>query len=308
MSFRVPACVARHQHKLVSAAIDRCHLIYDNRDSLDAPVKNAHGNVVLPALPFLLQSLDEEESGNPRILSRRRADFLQGFLSAWLVMISSASYRSKAILSRRHAARGQDPFMSLREWEQLAGLVPEGGYAKSKRTRTLADGSKVEVEVEEAGDRIERYTRLMREMGMLHESKQNREKLADGRYRSAGAAIKRIVWKGLYAFGGRFAQLARAVQRHVKDKIDKERKDQADLDEKIREQFDEQERRRALYAEGDDGGDELEAAEPARAPGAPDPTIMDDVHDAHPTWTPPQIMEEARNIEARLRAETADTS
>lgn len=308
MSFRVPPCVASHRHKLVSAAIDRCHLIYNNRDHLDAPVKDAHGNVVLPALPFLLQGMDEEESGDPRILSRRRADFLQGFLSALLVAISSVSYRSKAILSRRHAKRGEDPFMSLREWEELAVLVPEGGYAKSKRTRTLADGSKAEVEVEEAGDRIERYTRLMREMGLLHESKQNREKLADGRHRSAGAAIKRIVWKALYAFGGRFAQIARAVQRHVREKLAQERKHDAEVDEKIREQFDEQERRRALYEEGDDGGAELEAAEPRRAPGAPDPTIMDDVHDAHPTWTPPQIMDEARNIEARLRAETPDTS
>lgn len=306
MSFRVPAAVAAHRHKLVTAAIARAHLIYDNRDRLDQPLKDQHGRVVLPALPFLLQALHEDPDGDPMILSRRRADFLQGFLSAWLVMIAFAHYRSKAILSRHFETRA-DPFMSLREWERLAGLVPEGGYAPSTRTRTNADGSKVQVEVEEAGDRIERYTRLMREIGLLHESKQNRERLDDGRHRAAGAAIRRIVWKGLYAFGGELANLARRVQEHVRVGIDKARKAEAAADERMRAQLDRQERARRLVDEGDDGA-EL-AAEPApRAPGAPDPTIMDDVHDAHPEWTLPQIMAEARRIEAAIAAGDDDTS
>lgn len=315
MSFRVPAFVARHRHKLIKHAIDRARLIYDNRDRLKEPVRDVNGRELLPALPFLLQGLDEEEDGDPRILSRRRADFLQGFMSAWLVMLASASHRSKAVLSRQHAQRGRDPFMSLREWEHLADLLPRDnsgqlvGYTKSKRLRTQADGSIVQVEVEEAGDRIERYTRLMRDLGMLHETKQNRERLDDGRHRASGAAIRRVVWKKLYAFGGPFAKVARRLQRWVKQQIEKDREHQAAADDRFREQFEEQAGRRALYDEGDEGAElEVPDAPAPRAPGAPDPTIMDDVHEAHPTWTAPQVIAEARRIEAQLDAGDADTS
>ncbi len=303
MSFRVPAAVVAHRGKLLKAAIDRAHLIYDNCDRLDRPLKDEHGATILPALPFLLRALDKEEDGSPRNLTRRRRDFLQGFLSAWLVMISSTSHRSRAILSRRFET-STDKFMSLREWERLAELAPKGGYAPSLRTRTQADGTKVQVEVEEAGDRIERYTRLMRELGMLHETKQHRARLDDGRHRAAGAGIRRIVWKGLYAFGGKLASLAKWMQDTARKKADKEREDQAKTDEQIRRQFEEQER---LLDERDDV-DEL-AADPApRGPGAPDPTLMDDVHDAHPDWTPTQIIAEARRLEAEIAAVAVDTS
>jgi hypothetical protein len=304
VSFVRPECAEVHRHPLVAAMGDTCSLAFDRRDSLNEPYKDIHGKVLLPAMPWLLDRPGlRDGDGNPRQLSKARADWLQNFFSLWLVIISNASYRSKAILSPHHASRGAEPFMSLREMEHLAGL---GGYAPSQRWRPLTEMPEIEIKVkfDDAGDCVERATWFMRKAGLLFETKQNREELPDGRHRATGAGVRRIVWASLYKwFGHRVANIARKVQQGVTAKLKKDLAARAAADETFRQALEQEENRRALFEKFDDGA-ELDAPEPApHAPGAPDPTILDDVHEAHPDWTIAQLNDEARRIELAIAAD-----
>lgn len=306
MKFRVPAIAARHRHPLVKALIIQCELIYARRDCLDAPYKDVHGKVLLPAMPWLLdRPWLQDKEGTPRKLSKARADWLQGLLSVWLVIVCTASYRSKAVLSPHHATRGTDPHLPLLELQKLAEVGPEDGYTKPWRWRTLAEMPEVEVKVkvEEAGDLVERATWFLRQNQHLFRTKQNREELADGRHRATGAGVRRIVWAAMYKWGHRVANVARKVQRGITAKLKKDREAQAAADETFQQALEQEESRRALFEEYDDGAQLEDEPEAPRAPGAPDPTILDDVHEAHPDWTFTQLADEARRIELAIAAE-----
>lgn len=305
MSFRVPAFAARHRHALVKAAIPVAKLIYDHRHSLDRPLRDVHGHTVLPALPHLrLRPLQGETTEQ---LDKRRADFMQGLLSVWLVMLGSISYESKAVLARAHAT-APDPFMSLRELAELAELV-DPKYSTTRKL-TQADGTSIEVAYRDPGDRVERITRFMRAVGMISETKQHREEKADGRHRATGNGIRRVVFKvACFVFGGRFAQIARDVHGAAMKKKEQRRLAQAEADDQFRA---------ALGSYGNRQGlDELTIGEPdtsppaARAPGQPDPVLLDLVHDEHPDWDYPRLAAEARRLEAigiEVRGPPDDTS
>lgn len=307
--FLVPAYAARHRHPLVKHAIPVAHLLWEHRHHLDQAIKDVHGHTILPALPHLrLRPLKGETTEQ---LKKRRSDFMQAFLAVWLVQLGSISYRSKAVLSRGHST-SPDPFMSLRELAELAELVTPDYVVLRKVPQP--DGTIAEVVYRDPGDRVERVTRFQRAIGMIGDTKQHREKKPDGRFRAAGAGIRRMIFKvACYAFGGQLAKTARNVHALEMQKAEAQRVAQAEADEAFRAALAEQEAR-----QGGRYGEHLEEmGEPAdpepiyRVAGQPDPVIADQVASDHPTWELHQILAEAREIERHIYESTGppgDTS
>lgn len=280
--FVVPHRAAVHRHALVRAAVETLSLMFEHRADLGRPIRNAHGNIIVRALPELLVRPFPGESSKE--LEQRRADWMQRLLETMLVAIACCDFRRKVLRVPEfdQLGPGEDSMLSLRRWAAEVGLS-EADYV-------------------DPVNGIERAVRFLGYLGFITKTKQWRERKPDGAFRATGAALRRIGFAFLYHIGGQLERVARATHAEEKRQAENERR----AEEEASRQF-----TAAVAQVYDDAGDDADAPElPEPAPElAPDPHFAT-IEREHADWIRDNDMSKINAELRRLRraAATPNTS
>jgi hypothetical protein len=251
-------------------------MIFDHRASLNAPIRNAHGNIIVRALPELLLRPYAGESA--AALEQRRADWMQRVLSVWVAGIACTDFGSKLLRNPEFEKPGADPLLSMHRWALEAGL-PEDEY------KDPVNG-------------IERAVRFLGHIGFISKTIQCRAKKPDGSIRSYGAARRRVAFKWLYSIGGEVERVARETHAERVRKAENERLAQKEKDDAFTAAA------AQLYPDPADADDDAKTipqfAAPVAEPPPPDPDalLFAIVEREHPDWIE---RNDIRQINAELR-------
>jgi hypothetical protein len=259
----VPDCAATHPHWFVQLFVTWAHYVFANRASLQRPVRDLNGHVLVPAMPEWY--VDPYPGERTAALAKRRADWIERRLQVILVVVAHMSFREKVVLPDPDAP----DFMTM---DQIGRELPN---QKCK----------------DPVDSVERPMRFIKMIGFFSKVVQHRQKLVDGpnagKFRSAGAALRRVATAWMGAAEGMIAGGWQRLQNYLKDKAAKYAEAKAKADKAFTDQLTRKQEPLVV---------------PPRKPPPPavetekaDP-IWDEVETDHPEWV------EARDI-ARIRTE-----
>jgi hypothetical protein len=200
--FECPRRAAEHPHPLARAIVAVAPLLFEHRRDLASPIRNAHGNIIVRAMPELLLRPHAGESAAG--LDQRRADWMQRLLAVIVTAVACADFRRKVLRNPDSFGKpGADPLLSLHRLAVEAGLSEE--------------------EYKDPVNGIERHVRFLGEVGFISKTVQWREKKIDGSFRSTGAALRRLAFAWLYHLGGDVERRARETHAEEMREAEKER-------------------------------------------------------------------------------------
>lgn len=206
--FLVPAIAERHRDPVVQECVRRFVWLYGCRASLRRPHEDARGDLILPAFPeLLMRPLKRSRGAEPQSpgpdFERRRSDRMEAIIRTLLAI------------------------MACTDWVSMKILDPSGGYLSVARLAELAQLPVREVQRSEQDGKVTRrrfrHTRTDRALQDLRTaeiicfSKQNRELLEDGRYISAGPALRKLAVGLFRKFGGKLLRIFEKKKKQLED-------------------------------------------------------------------------------------------
>ena len=273
--FLVPPIAARHRDPVVQECVRRLVRLFDCRASLRRPLTDPRGALLLPAFPELLQRPSRKpRAGEDAIdpgpdFDRRRSDGMEAIIRTLLVVVACTDWVTMEV---------QDPrggLLSVARLAELACLPFRIAEAVDDEHRNRA-----------RHDRAERALRALRTAGVIAFTKQHRVLLPDGSYTSTGPALRKLAVGLFRKFGGHLLRIFEKRREKLKRRRERDESKTGDLRVAaiVRGLAQDQ----VPFYRGAPSG-------PDRSwKGATPQSLIDAVHDEHPSWEFADILAEAR--------------
>ena len=273
--FLVPPIAARHRDPVVQECVRRLVRLFECRASLRQPLSDRRGGLLLPAFPELLQRPGRKpRDGQPAIdrgpdFERRRSDGMEAIVRTLLVVIACTDWVTMEVMDPRGG------FLSVARLAELACLPFRIAQAVDEEHRNRA-----------RHDRAERALRALRTAGVIAFTKQHRVLLPNGSYTSTGPALRKLAVGLFRKFGGHLLRIFEKRREKLKRRRQREEPKTGDL--------------RVAAIVRALAQDQVPSYTGApRGPdrswkGATPQSVIDAVHDEHPSWEFAEILVEAR--------------
>jgi hypothetical protein len=180
------------QHWFVELFVQWALLVFANRASLKKPVRDLNGHVLVTAMPEW--HVDPYPGERTKALAKRRADWIERRLQVILIVVAHMSFKTKVVLSDPSAT----DFMMLK---QIGRELPN-------------------LKCQDPVDAVEPAMRFLVSIGFFSKVLQHRQKLTEGpnagKFRSYGAALRRVSSEWMAAAEGMIAGGWKRLQNYSK--------------------------------------------------------------------------------------------